>query len=138
MAVRDRDAAVRERDKAMAQQLKEDNEMRKYRARMLGGDNDLKDMRKHVKIAKMRARALRSNKSLADLEAETGVSIDDIDMSDEVVDRSTIKAAVESLAIRHARMARRNGTPGDQSVASPTRKGRSRKSRSPRKSKNAV
>lgn len=122
--VRDRDAAVRERDKMMEQQLKEDNEMRKYRARMLGSDADLSAMRKRVQIAKLRARALRNGKSLEDLEAETEASIE-VDMSEEILDRNAIKESVEALTLRRKRQARRNGTPGEQS-ASPTRKGKSR------------
>lgn len=130
--VRDRDAAVRERDKAIAQQMKEDNDLRKYRARMMGCESDLNDMRNRVKVAKMRARALRTNKSLEDLEAET-VSDTEVDMSEELVDRSTMKESVESLTIKRKRKARRNGTPPE---ANGTRKGGARRSRKDRKSKN--
>ena len=106
--------------------------MRKYRARMLGNDTDLSDMRNRVKVAKMRARALRSNKSLEDLEAET-VSDTEVDMSEELVDRSTMKESVESLTTKRKRKARRNGTPPE---ANATRKGGARRSRKDRKSKN--
>merc|ERR1712224_600629 len=111
-------------------------EMRKYRARMLGNDTDLSDMRNRVKVAKMRARALRSNKSLADLEAETG-SGSEVDLSEELVDRSTMKESVESLTIKRKRKARRNAAPDEKSVT-PGRKGgrRSRNNRTDRKSKN--
>ena len=87
--------------------------------------------------AKLRARALRSNKSLADLEAENGTD-DEVDLSEQLVDRSTIKESVESLTLKRKRQARRNGTPAEQN-ATPTRKGggrRSRNNRAERKSKN--
>jgi len=131
--VRDRDAAVRERDKAIELQLREENEMRKYRARMMGNDTDLSDMRNRVKMAKMRARALRSNKSLADLEAEADPN-SEVDFSEELVDRSTMKESVESLTIKRKRKARRNAAPTEQAPNS-ARKG-GRRSRKDRKSKN--
>ena len=108
--------------------------MRKYRARMLGNDTDLSDMRNRVKMAKMRARALRSNKSLADLEAETG-SGSEVDFSEELVDRSTLKESVESLTIKRKRKARRKEGSADQQNPNPARKG-GRRSRKDRKAKN--
>ena len=132
-AVRDRDAAVRERDKAIEKQLMEENEMRKYRARMMGNDTDLSDMRNRVKLAKMRARALRSNKSLADLEAEADPT-SEVDFSEELVDRSTMKESVESLTTKRKRKARRTASPNEQTPNS-ARKG-GRRSRKDVKSKN--
>ena len=131
--VRDRDAAVRERDKAIEEQLREENEMRKYRARMMGNDADLNEMRNRVKMAKLRARALRSNKSLADLEAEADPT-SEVDFSEELVDRSTMKESVESLTIKRKRQARRNAAPAEQPPNS-ARKG-GRRSRKGGKAKN--
>merc|ERR1712124_160288 len=104
---------------------------------MLGNDStDLSDMRNRVKVAKMRARALRSNKSLADLEAEEGPTTE-VDLSEELVDRSAMKEAVEMLTTQRKRKARRKAAPDEKSTT-PGRKGgrRSRNNRTDRKSKN--